>query len=56
MIEIVIRCDGCDVAGDSSNGPHPKAHILRESLKRSGWVVGQPGAKDYCPQCKDTVK
>ena len=44
---VTIECDDCRRAGDDG----PKAHIVRVRLKKLGWKVGLPGAKDYCPEC-----
>lgn len=46
-VEIVIRCNGCDIAGDSSTSA--PAHVIRTRLKASGWR--QAGAIDCCPKC-----
>lgn len=57
MIEIVIRCDVCDIAGDSSHGPKDNyAHLIRERLKAAGWLVSQRGGQDLCPGCRKEIR
>lgn len=46
-LELVVRCDGCDRAGDSKTKGY--AYILRKNLRKQGghYVNG----KDMCPAC-----
>jgi len=50
--EVEVSCDGGGFAYACSEHPvfaHTAAEARRE-LRARGWLVGQPGGKDYCPQ------
>jgi len=47
MIVLEIRCDDCDVCGDSSGVK--SAHAMRRELRRQGWR--QDGKRDFCNKC-----
>ena len=53
MIVTEIRCDGCDVLGDTSRNRsgarREHAHQIRHRLSRDGWI--SLGGKDYCQGC-----
>lgn len=51
-----IHCDGCgdwsyedgeNVSHGTSGGP------IRRHLRAKGWLVNQPGGRDYCPNCRN---
>lgn len=46
-LELTVRCDGCDKAGDSATSSY--AYILRKNLRKVGWH--HVGGKDLCPAC-----
>jgi hypothetical protein len=54
MLVFEIRCDGCDICGDSS--AVKPAHVMRRTLAKHGWLVEQRGGKDFCPDCRPKEK
>lgn len=58
MIEITIRCDVCDTAGDSRSnargrgGGRSAIGDLRREVASTGWRVRVGGGgRDICPKC-----
>lgn len=61
-----IFCDGPLCSGVESALVEGAAYVApgvgesagsqRESLRREGWLVKQPGGKDYCPDCREKIK
>ena len=53
MIHSEIRCDGCGIVGPSKGQAYARwrGHVARDELRTSGWRVGEPHGKDYCPKC-----
>lgn len=53
IIETLVFCDGC---GENCSGDDREqtAYHIRKSRKECGWV--QRGKKDYCAECKGTLK
>ncbi len=54
MIEITIRCDECDRAGDSCANSMTACRRLRARLFKIGWSQSRGGGKsrDFCPKCQ----
>jgi hypothetical protein len=46
-LELTVRCDGCDKAGDSAVNAY--VHILRKNLRKLGWH--HRGGRDLCARC-----
>jgi hypothetical protein len=46
-LELTVRCDGCDKAGDSAVCGY--AYVLRKNLRKLGWH--NAGGLDLCPKC-----
>lgn len=46
-----VICNGCDA--DTPNGDlgNRTATEARDEATYQGWMVAQPGGKDYCPSC-----
>ena len=55
-LELTVRCDLCDRAGDSSTARSIiQAAVLRKGLRKDGWKIRNGTdrqGKDVCPDCQ----
>ncbi len=57
MIYSEIRCDGCAATGRTCWPAAPeRAHMVRSILRGYGWRCGEPGGRDYCPECWEKMQ
>lgn len=50
-----VYCDGSESCTDAYENLGNAADVRREA-KRDGWLVAQPGGKDFCPDCRKKPK
>lgn len=55
MSVVVIRTINCDRDAPDCQGwifeSIEAADVLRRQARKLGWLVSQPGGRDYCPSC-----
>jgi len=54
MIEIIIKCNSCNIVGIVAPENNHNVSNLREQLKSKGWtVLDKEHWCDLCPQCSE---
>jgi hypothetical protein len=57
-VEVELSCDGIPTFGCHGSVPifARTGARARKEAREAGWLVSQPGGKDYCPEHRDLAK
>lgn len=50
---VTITCDSCEAVADCAEWT---AKVTRHFAREAGWLVGLPGGRDICPDCRKAGK